>query len=51
MFDAAKISLDFPILSTMVYGKPLIYFDNAATTQIPQIVMDTVTNHYKTQKF
>ncbi|WP_205128743.1 aminotransferase class V-fold PLP-dependent enzyme [Schaedlerella arabinosiphila] len=49
MFDAAKISLDFPILSTMVYGKPLIYFDNAATTQIPQIVMDTVTNHYKTQ--
>lgn len=36
----------FPILKQLIHGKPLIYFDNAATTQKPQCVIDTVTNYY-----
>jgi len=39
---------DFPLLQTTVYGKPLIYFDNAATTQKPQQVLDTLDDYYKT---
>lgn len=38
----------FPILDTQVYGRNLIYFDNAATTQKPQSVIDTLTDYYKT---
>lgn len=38
----------FPILTTQVYGHPLIYFDNAATTQKPQIVIDTLCRYYQT---
>ncbi len=45
-FDVAKVRRDFPILSTTVHGKPLTYLDNAATTQKPQRVIDTVTRVY-----
>ncbi len=41
-FDITKIRSDFPILAQQVYGKPLIYMDNGATTQKPQIVIDTI---------
>ena len=41
-----KIRKDFPILGTQVNKKPLVYFDNAATTQKPQIVIDTITEYY-----
>ena len=37
---------DFPILSREVYGKPLVYLDNAATTQKPQCVIDAITEEY-----
>ena len=40
--------MDFPILDTKVYGKRLVYLDNAATTQKPQQVIDTLTNYYLT---
>jgi len=43
-----KIRADFPILSREVYGKPLIYLDNAATTQKPRCVMDKITGIYST---
>lgn len=46
MFDIQAIRKDFPILSTQVYNKPLVYFDNGATTQKPQIVIDTLTEYY-----
>ena len=39
-FDVQKIRADFPILSRQVHGKPLVYLDNAATTQKPQAVID-----------
>ena len=45
-FDINKIRQDFPILHQKVYKKPLVYFDNAATTQKPQIVIDTLVNYY-----
>ena len=38
--DIQKIREDFPILSRTVYGKPLVYFDNGATTQKPRLVVD-----------
>jgi cysteine desulfurase / selenocysteine lyase len=41
-----KIRKDFPILKEKVYNKPLIYFDNAATTQKPQRVIDVIDNYY-----
>ena len=41
-FDIAKIRNDFPILNQKVYENPLIYFDNAATTQKPRVVIDTI---------
>ena len=46
MFDVAKIRKDFPILKKKMEDKPLIYFDNAATTFKPQAVIDAVTNYY-----
>jgi len=46
--DINKIRDDFPILKTMVNGKPLTYLDNAATTQKPQAVIDAVTSYYTT---
>ena len=41
-FDVAKARQDFPILREKVQGKPLVYLDNAATSQKPQVVIDTV---------
>ncbi len=46
MFDINKIRADFPILHREVYGKPLIYFDNAATTQKPRVVVDAIVDEY-----
>jgi len=46
-FNVTKIRQDFPILSQQVYGKPIVYFDNGATTQKPQAVIDTVTKYYR----
>jgi cysteine desulfurase / selenocysteine lyase len=43
-FDIAKIRADFPILSREVYGKPLVYLDNAASAQKPKAVIDAMTN-------
>ena len=45
-FGAEKIREDFPILWTKVHGKPLVYLDNAATTQKPQAVLDTLMRYY-----
>jgi len=45
-FDVQEIRKDFPVLSQKVYGKPLIYFDNAATSQKPQAVIDALTKYY-----
>ncbi len=45
-FDINRIREDFPILKTMVRGKPLCYLDNAATTQKPQQVIDVLNNYY-----
>jgi cysteine desulfurase/selenocysteine lyase len=45
-FDINKVRSDFPILKRKVYDKPLIYFDNAATTQKPQQVIDSITEYY-----
>ena len=38
---------DFPVLGTSVHGKPLVYLDNAATTQKPNVVIDAIANYYK----
>ncbi|MGJ5642739.1 aminotransferase class V-fold PLP-dependent enzyme [Formosa sp. S-31] len=46
MFNVDKIRQDFPILSRQVNGKPLVYFDNAATSQTPQQVIDTIVDYY-----
>lgn len=46
MFDLAKIRDDFPILSRKVHGKPLVYFDNAATSQKPTAVINSITDYY-----
>jgi cysteine desulfurase/selenocysteine lyase len=46
MFDVEKIRKDFPILDREVNGKPLIYFDNAATSQTPNAVIETIVDYY-----
>lgn len=46
MYDIFKVRADFPILSRTVYGKPLVYLDNAATTQKPLCVLDAMRNEY-----
>ena len=48
MIDVSKIRSDFPILSRQVYGKPLVYLDNAATTQKPKCVVDKIEEMYYT---
>ncbi|HEX7408013.1 MAG TPA: cysteine desulfurase [Candidatus Binatia bacterium] len=48
VLDVAKIREDFPILRYPVHGKPLVYLDNAATTQKPQVVIDTLSRYYTT---
>ena len=45
-FDVATIRQQFPVLDREVKGKPLIYFDNAATSQKPQVVIDALVNYY-----
>jgi cysteine desulfurase/selenocysteine lyase len=45
-FNVDKIRQDFPILQMQINGKPLVYFDNAATTQKPKAVMDTLVKYY-----
>ena len=47
MFNIQQIRNDFPILSQKVNGKPLIYFDNGATSQKPQIVIDAISKYYQ----
>ena len=46
MYDINKIREDFPILSREVYGKPLVYLDNGATTQKARCVVEAITNEY-----
>lgn len=46
MFDIHKIREDFPILSRSIYGKPLVYLDNAATTQKPRVVVEAISDEY-----
>ena len=46
MYDINKVRADFPILSREVYGKPLVYLDNAATTQKPLCVLDAMRDEY-----
>lgn len=45
-FDVEKVRADFPALSQRVHGKPLVYLDNAATSQKPRAVIDAVTRYY-----
>ena len=46
-YDVQKIRNDFPILKLQVHGKPLVYLDNAATTQKPHYVIDKTNNYYE----
>ena len=46
MLDVSKIRADFPILSRQVNHKPLVYLDNAATSQTPQVVIDAIVDYY-----
>ena len=48
MPDIQDIRKDFPILNQTVNGKPLVYFDNAATSQKPQVVIDAISAYYST---
>lgn len=45
-FDVKKIRQDFPILNRQVHGQPLVYLDNAATSQKPQVVIETLNTYY-----
>src|SRR5437667_12508177 len=47
MIDWSALRADFPILDQKVHGRPLIYFDNAATTQKPRSVVDTLVRYYE----
>ena len=46
MYDINQVRADFPILSRKVYDKPLVYLDNAATTQKPLCVLDAMRDEY-----
>jgi cysteine desulfurase/selenocysteine lyase len=48
-FDPMSVRDDFPILSTLVYGKPLVYLDNAASAQKPRAVIDAISRVYETE--
>lgn len=48
-YDILSIRKDFPILKSTVNGKPLVYLDNGATTQKPQVVIDAITHYYNAQ--
>jgi cysteine desulfurase/selenocysteine lyase len=45
-FDLARLRADFPILERTVHGRPLVYLDNAATTQKPRVVLDALASYY-----
>lgn len=47
MFDVQKVRTQFPILTQKVNGKPLVYFDNGATSQKPQVVIDAISKYYE----
>ena len=47
LFDCEKVRADFPILNQQVNGYPLVYFDNAATTQKPSAVIEAIKNYYE----
>ena len=49
VFDVARIREDFPILKEKVHGKPLVYFDNGATSQKPQAVIDALNRYYSAE--
>jgi cysteine desulfurase/selenocysteine lyase len=49
MYDVNRIRADFPILGMQVYGKPLVYLDNAASAQKPQAVLDRLNQAYTSQ--
>ena len=46
-YDVYRVREDFPILKQIVHGKPLIYLDNAASTQKPQVVIDAISDTYQ----
>ena len=48
-FDVEAVRGDFPILQTLVRDKPLVYLDNAATTQKPRSVIERITRYYETE--
>lgn len=48
-FDVEEIRKDFPILTRLVHGRPLVYLDNAATSQKPQAMIDALTQYYQTE--
>ena len=48
-FDVRRIRRDFPILHTSAHGKPLVYLDNGATTQKPQVVLDRLAKYYEAE--
>src|SRR4051795_2039011 len=45
--DIEKIRADFPILGELVHGRPLVYLDNAATSQKPNAVIEAIANYYR----
>src|SRR5881227_3315896 len=47
MLDVARFRADFPLLAQRENGHPLVYLDNAATTQKPQAVLDAITEYYR----
>ncbi len=49
ILDAKKLRKDFPVLGQKIYGKPLVYLDNAATTQKPQAVIDAMNRYYSAE--
>ncbi len=48
-FDVARVREDFPILKQKIHGKPLVYFDNGATSQKPQVVIDALARYYSAE--
>src|SRR5687768_6270830 len=46
-FDVQKVRADFPILSEMVHGKPLVYLDSANTSQKPAVVIEAIDHYYR----
>ena len=48
-YDVEAIRRDFPILSTVVHGKPLVYLDNGASAQKPQLVIDAISHAYSAE--